>query len=210
MGKQKIDKCNEIVFGHRSTPQATFSFWGRMEISNQKRKKKVGFCLSLSLSSLCIFVSFRLSKLFCLLSNRVFICFCFVRKAHQKPKWIWKHLHRCPRRAECCRSQSFSDLKIHLPRRRWQFGWKMEHEAIMCSDSRFQGAADIPWWCWTTSGKLRRTRPNDLNKKGMNSYNVPLQHRSHKVNITWVWISRENVAPEIKIDYRLLCLVLDL
>lgn len=114
-------------------PRPHSHFEAEWKSAIRREKKKVGFCLSLSLSSLCIFVSFRLSKLFCLLSNRVFICFCFVRKAHQKPKWIWKHLHRCPRRAECCRSQSFSDLKIHLPRRRWQFGWKMEHEAIMCS-----------------------------------------------------------------------------
>lgn len=28
----------------------------------------------------------------------LFICFCFVSEAHQEPKWIWKHLRRCPPR----------------------------------------------------------------------------------------------------------------
>ncbi len=106
----------------------------RQNGNHQHKKKTVSVSFS---PSLCIFVSFLPSKLFCLLSYRVFICFCFVRKAHQKPKWIWKHLHRCPPGATCwcccCCSQSLSDLKIHLPHRRWQFGWKMEHEAIMRS-----------------------------------------------------------------------------
>lgn len=185
MGKQKIDKCNEIVFGHRSTPQATFSFWGRMEINNQKKKKERR-CASVSCSpSLCIFVSFRLSKLFCLLSNRVFICFCFVGKAHQKPKWTWKHLHRCPRRAECCCSQSFSDLKIHLPRRRWQFGWKMEHEAIMCSAVVCRELLTSP------DGAERRVANWGVHgqtiwiKKGWIA-TMCRYSRSHEVNITWV------------------------
>lgn len=34
MGKQEINKCNEIVFGHRSTPQPHFTFFeGRMVIN---------------------------------------------------------------------------------------------------------------------------------------------------------------------------------
>lgn len=49
--------------------------------------------------------------------------FCFVRKAHQEPKWIWKHLHRCLQGEKAARSHIFC-VKIHLPHRRQQFGWK--------------------------------------------------------------------------------------
>lgn len=151
MGKQKIDKCNEIGFGHRSTPQPHSHFEAEWKSATGKKKKN-SFCLFL-----CIFVSFLPSKLFCLLSYRVFICFCFVRKAYQKPKWIWKHLHRCPPRATCycccfccCRcSQSFSVLKIHLPQQMmtiWMENGTWSYYALC---SRFQGAGDVPWWCWT-------------------------------------------------------------
>lgn len=120
---------------------------------NQQQEKKNSFCLFLSLS-LCIFVSFLPSKLFRLLYYRVFICFCFVRKAHQEPKWIWKHLHRCPPEghvllllllllSEFQRPEnSFATQTMTI----WMENGTWSYYAL---GSHFQGAADIPWWCWT-------------------------------------------------------------
>lgn len=73
MGKQKIDKCKGIVLGHRSTPQPDSHF-------EAECKSKTGKNPVLSLGVI------PPQQAVCLLSYRVFICFCFVRKAHQKPK----------------------------------------------------------------------------------------------------------------------------
>lgn len=171
MGKQKIDKCNEIVFGHRSTPQPHSHFEAEWKSTTGKKTVSVSFS-----PSLCVFVSFLPSKLFCPLSYRVFICFCFVRKAHQKPTWIWKHLHRCPPRgnvlplllAQFQRPEnSFATQTMTI----WMENGTWSYYAL---GSRFQGAANVPWWCWTRVANWG-VHEQMICKIEMNSCNVLLQ-----------------------------------
>lgn len=184
MGKQKIDKCNEIVFGHRSTSQP-------------HSRREAEWKSTTGEETLCIFVSSLPSKLFRLLSNRVFICFCFVGKAHRKPKWIWKHLHGCPRGAAALLLPPLADFQ------RPENSFATQTMTIWMENgtrghyvpgSRFQGAARVPRWCWARVANWGVHGENDLEEQGWIAI-MRCYSGSHEVNISWVEISLKNGLP---------------
>lgn len=145
---------------------------GNILILRQNGNKKNQFvCVS---PSLRVSVSLLPSRLLLLLSYRVFICFCFVRKAHQKPTWIWNMCRGVPRGPRSAAAATAAAAAAAAAARRvsatWKFichtdddnldgKWNMK---LLCARQSFPGSCRRPLMVLNTSGKLRRTRANDL------------------------------------------------
>lgn len=142
--------------------------------NGNKKSQLVSVC-----PSLCVFVSLLPSRLLLLLSYRVFICFCFVRKAHQKPTWIWNMCRGVPEGrallllllrllAEFPRPEnSFATQTMTI----WMENGTWSYYAL---GSHSQGAADVPWWCWTRVANWG-VHEQMICKINMNSCDVLLQ-----------------------------------
>lgn len=176
MGKQKIDKCNEIVFGHRSTPQPHSHFEAERK-STTENTHSLSLCFSPPSLSLC-----RSSPARCraaCLTGCLFVCVLSGKLTRSQNEYenicigVPRGPHTAAAAAAAARTLS-ATWKFICHRRRWQFGRKMEHEAITRSAVVSRELLDVPWWCWTRVAN-RGTGKQMICKIKMNGCTVLVQ-----------------------------------
>lgn len=155
--------------------------------------------------SLCVCVCARAVSLLpgcsssCL--TALFICFCFVSEAHQEPKWIWKHLRRCPPRpphwlwATWSRKKYIITMICQTDEDNLDGRWNMKPFGacqslpfffFCCVCFLFQGAAadPPPDCCWATNCGVEQMSGNK-NKRGGIAAVCGIGHTKLTSHVAW-------------------------